>query len=400
MANKNKASLGIIFVTIFIDLMGFGILIPILPTFASKELGISNFGIGSIIAIFSLMQFIFNPMLGKLSDRIGRRPVILVTQLMTASSYLIFAFSNSFALLFFSRMLAGLGGSNIGVAQAYIADITSKEERAKGMGVIGAAFGLGFVFGPVIGAFLAKYGYHVAGLGSAFFTLTAFTFAYFRLPESLKEKKTGGKIKLKVFDFAFAKHVMTNTSIGFLIVLFFLIIFSIANIYGMFPLLGHKYYHFSDQQNGMLFGITGLVGAVIQAGFIRTLSKKLNDKTIVLIGIFFMIIGLGFLPYGDNFLGVAIVISIMAVGGGILQPIIPSMISKYTPEDQQGATLGFSQSISAFARVLGPLWGGFSYDAFGYQYPFITGAAFTFITFIAAFFFLKSNKEMEVHQDV
>lgn len=399
MANKNKASLGIIFVTIFIDLMGFGILIPILPTFASKELGISNFGIGSVIAIFSLMQFVFNPMLGKLSDRIGRRPVILVTQLMTAASYLIFAFSNSFALLFFSRMLAGLGGSNIGVAQAYIADITSREERAKGMGVIGAAFGLGFVFGPVIGALLAKYGYHVAGLGSAFFTLTAFTFAYFRLPESLKEKKTEGKIKIKIFDFSFAKHIMSNTSIGFLIVLFFLIIFSIAIIYGMFAILGHNFYHFSDQQNGMLFGITGLVGAAIQAGFIRTLSHKLNDKTIVLIGIFFMMIGLGLLPYGGNFLGVAIIISIMAVGAGILQPIIPGMISKYSPEDQQGAILGFSQSISAFARVLGPLWGGFSYDAFGYQYPFITGAAFTLITFIAAFYLLKTNK-MEVPQNV
>ena len=179
MANKNKASLSIIFLTIFIDLMGFGILIPILPTFASKELGVSDFGIGSIVAVFSLMQFIFNPMMGKLSDKIGRRPVILVTQLMTAASYLIFAFSNSFLLLFLSRMLAGLGGSNIGVAQAYIADITTREERAKGMGVIGAAFGLGFVFGPVIGAVLAKFGYHIAGIGSAFFTLSFFYSTYF-----------------------------------------------------------------------------------------------------------------------------------------------------------------------------------------------------------------------------
>lgn len=392
MVNKNKASLGIIFVTIFIDLMGFGILIPILPTFASKELGISNFGIGLIVAVFSLMQFIFNPMLGKLSDKIGRRPVILVTQLMTAVSYLIFAFSNSFALLFFSRMLAGLGGSNIGVAQAYIADITSREERAKGMGMIGAAFGLGFVFGPGIGALLAKYGYHVAGLASAFFTLTAFTFAFFRLPESLKEKKNDGKIQIKIFDFAFAKQVLSNPSIGFLIILFFFIIFSIANIYGTFAILGYKFYHFSDLQNGMLFTITGGVGAIIQAGFIRTLSQKLSDKTLVLIGIFFMMMGLGFLPYGGNFWGVAFIISLMAIGSGILQPIIPSMISKNTSEDQQGATLGFSQSISALARVLGPLWGGFSYDFLGYQYPFITGSFFTMITLIVAFFMLKPDK--------
>jgi multidrug resistance protein len=392
MANKNKASLGIIFITIFIDLMGFGILIPILPTFASKELGISDFGIGSIVAVFSLMQFIFNPMMGKLSDRIGRRPVILATQLMTAVSYLIFAFSNSFLLLFLSRMLAGLGGSNIGVAQAYIADITTKEERAKGMGIIGTAFGLGFVFGPVIGALLAKYGYHVAGLGSAFFTLSAFSFAFFRLPESLKGKKSDEKINIKIFDFAFAKQILFNPSVGFLIILFFLIIFSIANIYGTFAILGYKFYHFTDQQNGMLFGIVGLIGAIVQAGFIRTLSHKLNDKTILLIGIFFMIIGLGLIPYGGNFTGVAIIISIMAVGSGILQPIIPSMISKHSPENQQGAVLGFSQSISAFARVLGPLWGGFSFDVLGYQYPFLTGAFFTLLALIFSFFMLKSEK--------
>jgi DHA1 family tetracycline resistance protein-like MFS transporter len=392
MANKNKASLGIIFVTIFIDLMGFGILIPILPTFASKELGISDFGIGSIVAVYSLMQFIFNPTLGKLSDKIGRRPVILVTQLLTAVSYLIFAFSNSFALLFFSRMLAGLGGSNIGVAQAYIADITTREDRAKGMGMIGAAFGLGFVFGPIIGALLARYGYHVAGIASALFTLSAFTFAFFRLPESLKEKKSEGRIKIKIFDFQFAKQVLSNPSLGFLIVLLFFIIFSIANIYGTFAILGYKFYHFSDQQNGMLFGISGLVGALVQAGFIRTLSQKLNDKTIVLIGIFFMMIGLGFLPYGGNFSGVAIVISIMAVGSGILQPIIPSMISKYAPDNQQGATLGFSQSVSALARVFGPLWGGFSYHFLGYQFPFLTGALFTMLAFIVSFFMFKSVK--------
>lgn len=371
--------------------MGFGILIPILPTFASKDLGISDFGIGTIVAVFSLMQFIFNPMMGKLSDRIGRRPVILATQLITVIAYLIFAVSDSFLLLFFSRMLAGLGGSNIGVAQAYIADITPREERAKGMGVIGAAFGLGFVFGPIIGALLAKYGYHVAGLGSAFFTSTAFVFTYFKLPESLKERRTEGKIKIKLFDLDFAKQVLSNPSIGFLIILFFFIIFSIANIYGTFAILGYKFYGFTDQQNGILFGITGLVGAGIQAGLIRFLSKKLSDKTIVMIGILFMAVGLGLLPYGGNFTGVAIVISIMAIGSGILQPIIPSMISKYTPEQQQGATLGFSQSVSAFARVLGPLWGGFSFDILGYQFPFLTGAFFTFLTLIACYFFMKPD---------
>ena len=143
---KSKASLTIIFITVFIDLLGFGLLIPILPTFASKALSISDFEIGVIVASYSLMQFIFNPIIGSYSDKIGRRPIILITLLITAASYIMFSFATSFYILLISRMLGGFGGSNIAVAQAYIADVTTEKERAKGMGMIGAAFGLGFVF--------------------------------------------------------------------------------------------------------------------------------------------------------------------------------------------------------------------------------------------------------------
>lgn len=389
---KNKASLSIVFLTIFIDLMGFGILIPILPTFASKQLGISDLGIGILIAVFSFMQFIFNPIFGKLSDRIGRRPIMLATQSLTVVSYLIFAFSNSFTLVLISRILAGLGGSNIGVAQAYIADITTKEERSKGMGMIGAAFGLGFIFGPVIGAILSKYSYSIAGLGSAAFSLIALVFALFRLPESLNEKKSLEKFQFRIFDFAFTKKVVLHSSVGFLIVLFFFIIFSFSNIYGTYSLLGYKVFHFSDQQNGMLFGISGIVGVIIQAGLMRTISKKFSDRLIVLGGLVFTVIGLALIPYGQNFTGEAIVISLMAIVTGILQPVIPSMISKYSPEDQQGAILGVNQSISAFARVLGPLWGGFSFHYLGYQFPFLTGAFFTLLILIVAYFKLDPEK--------
>lgn len=393
---KKKASLTIIFVTIFIDLMGFGILIPILPTFASKSLGISDFGIGAIVAVFSLMQFFFNPLLGNLSDRLGRRPIILITQLMTAASYIMFSFSDSFMILFLSRMLAGLGGSNIGVAQAYIADITTKEERSKGMGMIGAAFGLGFVFGPIIGALLSKYGYHVAGFASAAFSFTAFVFALFMLPESNSRKEGSAKHRLKIFDAAYTKKILTHPEIGLLIILFFIIIFSMANIYGTFAILGYKVYHFSDQQNGMLFGIVGIVSAIIQGGLMRYLSNKFSDRSLILTGTVLMALGLGFIPYGINFMGVSIVISVLAIGTGILQPTIPGMISKVSPEDEQGSILGINQSFSALARVVGPLWGGFSYDFIGYQFPFLTGAFFTLVTFLLSYYLLKSERLAEV----
>lgn len=388
---NNKASLTVIFVTIFIDLMGFGILIPILPTFASKQLGVSDFGIGAIVAIFSLMQFLFNPVMGKISDRIGRRPLILITLLVTSVSYLIFSFADSFLILFLSRLLAGLGGSNIAVAQAYIADITTKEERSKGMGIIGAAFGLGFLFGPLAGAFLSSYGYTVAGLGSAAFSFMAFIFAVFKLPESNAHLRTQEKMRASFFDLEYTKKILAYPSLGFLILLFFIIVFSMANIYGTFALLGYKFYHFSDQQNGILFGISGIVGAAVQGGFMRYASR-LSQRKLILTGTFLMMIGLFMLPHGINFTGVAIVISVFSIGVGILQPTILSMISMHAPDKEQGAILGLNQSFSAFARVLGPLWGGFAYEYIGYQFPFLTGAIFTLITFLLSFLYLKQER--------
>lgn len=389
---KNKASLTIIFFTIFIDLMGFGILIPILPTFASKELGISDFGIGTIVAVFSFMQFLFNPVLGKLSDRVGRKPLITMTLLLTSVSYIIFSFSKSFSALIFSRMLAGIGGSNIGVAQAYIADITTKEDRVKGMGIIGVAFGLGFVFGPLIGAFISKYGYFITGLSSAAFSFMAFLFALFILPESNLNKKKNDKFNVAIFDFHYIKNVLSRPSIGLLILIFFVIIFSIANLYGTFALLGYKFYHFTDQQNGILFGIMGIAGAIVQGVLMRLVSSKISDRILLAFGLIFMMLGLGGIPFGKNFVGVALIISIMSIGTGILQPLILSMISKYSHEYEQGAILGLNQSFSAFARVMGPLWGGFSFDYLGYKAPFLTGAIFTFIIFIVVLFFLKPNE--------
>jgi len=391
---KNKASLSVIFFTIFIDLMGFGILIPILPTFASKELGVPDYGIGIIVAIFSLMQFLFNPLLGKLSDVVGRKPIITATLLLTSISYVIFSFANSFGILFLSRALAGLGGSNIGVAQAYIADITPPEERLKGMGIIGVAFGLGFVFGPLIGAFVSKFGYAVAGLSSAVFSFTAFLFALLVLPESKQWKSEKVNFHFKLFDIKYTQEVLRKPVVGLLIFIFFIIIFSIANLYGTFALLGYKFYHFTDQQNGILFGIMGIIGALVQGVLIK-FTNKISERVLLIFGLILMMIGLAGIPYGGNFSGVIVIISILSIGTGILQPLILSMISKFSKQEEQGSILGLNQSFSAFARVLGPLWGGFSYDYLGYRAPFITGAVFTFfILMIVINFWKKFNLEI------
>ncbi len=389
---NKKASTGIIFLTVFIDLLGFGILIPILPIFASKQLGISDFEIGMIVAIFSLVQFLFNPVLGKLSDKIGRRPIIVSTLLITASSYILFTFAHSFWLLFLSRLLAGFGGSNIGVAQAYIADITTKEERAKGMGMIGAAFGLGFLFGPMVGGFLSQYGFEYAGYGSACFSFIAFIFAFFFLPES--KKKTDEKVdfKVKFIDLKLAKETMKHPTIGLLIFMFFMLVFSMANIYGTFPIIGSKFYNFTDKDIVYQYVIMGLVGAIIQGGLMKQLSHRVRDYNLLIFGMICLTIGLGLIPYGINFTGVAIAIIILSIGNGILQPVVVTMISKYAPENNQGAVLGFSQSISALGRVLGPLWGGFAYDFIGFRSPFLTGSIISFLALLLGYKMLKNFK--------
>ena len=389
---QNKKALTIIFVTVFIDLLGFGILIPILPTFASGEIGISDFGIGVIVAIYSLMQFLFNPIIGKISDRVGRRPVILVTLLFTSISYIVFAFSTTFLILFASRLLAGIGGSNIGSAQAYIADVTEKTDRAKGMGMIGAAFGLGFVFGPIMGGILSEYGYQYVGFVSAGFSFLAFIFAFLFLPESVKEKKPMKGFTLKFDRLDEFKSIIKLPNVGIFIFLFFIIIFSVANIYGTFALLGQKYYGFTDLQNGYLFGIIGIAGTIIQGGLIRKISVIWSEKTIIIFGLIFLMFGLGLLPYGLNFTGVAIVSIILAVGTGVLQPTLISLVSKYSPEDRQGAILGFNQSIASLARVLGPLWGGFAFQALGYEAPFVTGGVFAFFTILTTLYLLKTKR--------
>ncbi len=383
---KSKSSLGLIFLTVFVDLLGFGILIPILPSFAKVELLVDETAIGIAIAVYSFVQFLFNPVLGRLSDKHGRKPVIVVSLLINAIGYIIFAFTTSFVVLLISRIVAGVGGSSIGVAQAYIADVTTKENRAKGMGIIGSAFGLGFVFGPLIGGFLSHYGYMITGFGSASFSILAFILTLILLPESNLNREAANLRERKLFDINGLRKVFAKPERAILIFLFFVLTFSFANIYGTFALLGLQIYGFTDLQNGYMFGIIGLTSAIVQEGLIGRISKAINRKTLLKIGSFLIMVTLALIPFGGSFLGLAIISVFLALGTGIFQPTVLSLISEVTPETEQGVTLGVNQSVSAFARVLGPLWGGFAFEFLGYPFPFLTGAAFTLVLFIATLF--------------
>lgn len=396
---KNRSALVLIFLTVFIDLLGFGILIPILPSFSVKVLKIDEAAIGIAIAIYSFVQFLFNPILGKISDKYGRKPVIVFCLFLNAMGYLVFSITHSYLLLLTSRIIAGIGGSSIGVAQAYIADVTTRENRSKGMGLIGSAFGLGFVFGPLIGGLLADYGYAVTGYVAAGFSIIAFILTIFYLPESLKPNQNLEQVshlqRRKLFDFVAMKKILQKPDLAVLVLLFFILTFSFANIYGTFALLGLKVYGFTDMQNGYMFGIVGLTSAIVQGGLIGRINKMMSKKMILIIGSFLIMAMLAMIPYAGSFLGLAIVSIVLSYGTGTFQPTILSLISEVTSEAEQGITLGMNQSLSSFARVLGPLWGGFAFEYLGYPFPFITGAIFTFIIFLLTVFYLPKKIKLD-----
>lgn len=397
---KKKSALVLIFLTVFIDLLGFGILIPILPSFSVKELKIDEAAIGIAIAAYSFIQFLFNPVLGKLSDKYGRKPVIVVCLFLNAVGYIIFSFTHSYLMLLFSRIIAGIGGSSIGVAQAYIADVTTRENRSKGMGLIGSAFGLGFVFGPLIGGLLSEFGYAITGFVAAGFSMIAFVLTIFYLPESLKKQNNLTEVeqnvkKRRLFDVEAMKKILAKPDLAVLVFLFFILTFSFANIYGTFALLGLKVYGFTDIQNGYMFGIVGLTSAIVQGGLIGFVGKIMNKKSMLIIASFLIMVTLALIPYAGTFLGLAIVSIILSYGTGTFQPTILSLISEVTSESEQGITLGLNQSLSSFARVLGPLWGGFAFEYLGYPFPFLTGAAFTFIIFLLTVFYLPKKIKLD-----
>jgi multidrug resistance protein len=332
---KNTSALSLIFLTVFVDLLGFGILIPILPTFAKKQLLVNETAIGIAIAIYSLTQFFFNPIFGNLSDKYGRKKIIVFTLLLNALGYVLFAYTNSYLMLLISRVVAGIGGSSIGVAQAYIADVTTTKDRSKGMGIIGAAFGLGFVFGPLIGGLLSKYGYFFTGLASAFFSFAAFILTMLFLREPERTSIRTNLISRKLLDISSFRMIFRKPNLSFIITLFFILTFSVANIYGTFALLGFKIYNFTDKQNGYMFAILGLSSALVQGFLLARASKYLTKKKLITIGAFFMMIGLGMIPYGGSFWGLAVIGVILSLGTGSLQPILLSLISEVTSEYEQ-----------------------------------------------------------------
>ena len=370
----------IIFLTVFIDLIGFGIVIPLSPFYA-EHFGATGLMVGMLQASFSLMQFLFAPFWGRLSDRIGRRPVILVGLLGSAGSYLLFGLAESLTVLFIARILAGIAGANISTAQAYMADVTTPENRAKGMGMVGAAFGLGFIFGPAIGGALSVFGPTVPPLFAGALSFANFVAACFILPES---RKPGAEARPRVSRLHALTEAVTRPGLPQLLLIFFLVTGAFSCFEATFALFGERRFGFTPSNIGYVFAFVGVVLTAVQGGLVGRMAKRFGEPRLVPFAIVALAAGLALVPLARSIPMLLVACALLAVGSGFNNPSISSLISRISSADEQGGILGVSQSVSSLARIIGPFVGGAVYDRFGEVAPFAGASAVMLIALVVA----------------
>jgi DHA1 family tetracycline resistance protein-like MFS transporter len=388
-----KPSLLIIFLSVFIDLIGFGIVLPLLPNYV-KHFGGQGVVIGLIISSFSFMQFLFAPWWGRLSDRIGRRPVILISNAGSTISYALFALAASgtgvggLLLLLASRIFAGICGANLSVAAAYIADITPPEKRSKGMALIGMAFGLGFILGPALGAFAGGYslacpGWIASGLCGANFLLGCFILTESRQPNS---EHAPSRPRLKQWS-----HTLSQPQVGLLIGLYFLATFCFTCFESTLSLLLPDHFHFGITSVGYVFAYCGLVGAFVLGGIGRLL-KKFGDHRLIWMTLIGVAISLALLPFMVGLTGLLIALGIFAACSSINRAPTMGLISLNTPSNEQGVTMGVAQSASTLARCFGPPVATTLYFIHT-PLPYILAASVAVLAAILAAQFLRAPKQ-------
>ncbi len=355
-----------VLLTVFLDLVGFGIVIPLLPYYA-EEYGASPMQVTLLMAVYSLAQFLIAPVWGSLSDRRGRRPVLLFSIAATALMLTGFALAESLVWLFVFRTLHGAAAANISTAQAIVADITPPDKRAMGMGLIGAAFGVGFTLGPWMGGELAPFGLHVPILVAAGLSALNLVLAFFLLPETRKEGSSHRKRTINPADFL---RVARHPVVGLGVTLTFVLTLAFSMMESTFTLFAEHVRGLGPREVGRMFGIAGVVTIIVQGGLIGRLAKRYGEARLVPVGLVVLAVGLALLPSGPPFWPMVGVFAIIAIGQGITTPSLQSLISRSTDEAEQGFVLGTNQSMSALARAIGPTVGGAIYTGWSPQMPF------------------------------
>ena len=355
------APLIIIFLIVFIDLIGFGMVIPILPFYAeTAPYNATPFEIGILFSIYSWMQFFFSPILGRLSDRYGRRPILIISLIGSAIGYLVMGLAATLALVFLGRIIGGITGANISTAQAYIADITTKENRAKGMGLFGAAFGLGFILGPAIAGILSKYGIHIPFFVATGLSVVASAAAYFLLPETLKPGAYKAiKRTSRIAEFFVS---LRERDFGILNIIYFLLVTAFSIMTYAFVLYTAFRFGYDAEQNGYLFAFVGFVSIVGQGILFERFVRRFGERPLTALGCLLMAVSLFSIPFASpaygGLAGLLFVVTLLSFGNALASPALTSLASKIASEENQGSAMGIMQSGASLARAIGPTIGG------------------------------------------
>lgn len=418
---STKGSLAVVFLTVFIDLLGFGMVLPLLPIYADHFVeDESGWWLGMLMASFSAMQLVFSPLWGKLSDRIGRRPVLMIGLAGSVVFYVLFGWATveqSYALLLLSRIGAGIAGATISTAQAYIADSTSLKERPRGMTLIGMAFGLGFTFGPLFGFLAVPYEGAPPGpwpgYAAAILSAIALALAVFLLPESLRPDSAAAHRRL--FDASGFRRALATPSIGILLLAIFVCVFSFANFETTLSLLikgedrlatapsgdalGSKApagpFDFSWGQVCLTYAYIGATLAVVQGGLVRRLARRVSEGALASTGAALETIGFGLMTVAVAQESVVLLLTALAVvvaGFSFMQPMLNSLLSRRSDPHQQGVILGVGQSVNSLARIAGSAV-GIPLLRHGLQTPYYTATGLMALGLVLVFFAARSGQD-------
>lgn len=373
--------------TVFIDMVGFGIIIPLTP-FWAERFGATPALVTLLFATYSAFALVFSFVWGWVSDRWGRKPVLILALMGSVMSFTWLGLADALWMLFAARALGGIFGANIAVAQAYIADITPPEDRAKGMGMMGAAFGLGFVLGPAIGGLLAGPDPADPDFRTPFFVAAGVSFiavvvgmVFLREPERHADTSVPRGVIERLRGFA---AVMSHPRIAWPIVVIVMMAFVMAGLESTLALWTERAHHWGPRETGYFFAYIGVLLVVVQGGLVRVAVKYLDEATCAPASIAAMTIGIGMIPWCDAIWLVYLSGALIALGYGLGNPILNALISKGAPGDIQGAVLGASQSAQSLCRILGPITAGALFSGFGRDMPYYVGGAILVVATFAA----------------
>ena len=416
----SRSPLIVILTTVFIDLVGFGIVIPVLPFYAEgTKFNATPRMVGLLFASYSIMQLIFSPILGGLSDKYGRRPVLLISIIGTGIGFLIIGFAQTLSMLFAGRILDGITGGNISTAQAYVADVTTKENRAMGMGMIGAAFGVGFIFGPAIGGILSHWGIQVPFLFAAGLCFANALLLYFKLPETVTAQHPARNRAARGRGFTQLFDSLKQPRLAFVLTIYFLFVVSFSIMTTSFSLYTMFRFGYDARHTGYLFAYVGIIAVIIQGGLIGRLVKRFGELPLVIVRALCFAISLFAVPFVGPAAGG---LGALLVGGGVFSmgnslatPALTSLASKSAEAEEQGTILGVTQSVASLARAIGPFlaailiaspiahMGADGQPHYMSDYSlfvtFWTGAAIMLLAFLLAFYFSKTQIREETAQE-